>query len=193
MIEAYGAGLREFGENYVQEFAGKKLELADLDGARFHLIGHLQSNKSQTAVALFDVVETADSPKLLERLDRAAAEQDRLLEVLLEIKLSDEPSKTGAPAAAIPGLLEAAKKCPHLQVKGLMTVPPWSEDPESSRPYFQKLSRMAKEYGLAELSMGMSGDFEVAIEEGATIVRVGTALFGRRPKPSDALPATSGR
>ena len=193
MIEAYGAGLREFGENYVQEFAGKKLELADLDGARFHLIGHLQSNKSQTAVALFDVVETADSPKLLERLDKAAAEQDRLLEVLLEIKLSDEPAKTGAPAAAIPGLLETAKKCSHLQVKGLMTVPPWSEDPESSRPYFQKLSQMAKEYGLAELSMGMSGDFEVAIEEGATIVRVGTALFGRRPKPADALPATSGR
>lgn len=180
--EAYQAGLREFGENYVQEFADKQSDLSDLHKARFHLIGHLQSNKVRVACDLFDVIETADSAKLLQRLDAAAAERGTKLEVLLEVKLSEEQSKAGADPEQLPKLLSAASACPHLQLTGLMTMPPWSDDPERSRPYFQSLAKLAREYGLAKLSMGMSADLEVAIEEGATIVRVGTALFGPRPK-----------
>jgi PLP dependent protein len=183
MQEAYRAGLREFGENYVQEFAEKRAELADLREARFHLIGHLQTNKARLAADLFDVVETADSPKLLERLDSAASAKGSSLEVLLEIKLSEEASKSGASPEQIPTLLEAARKCSNVQLTGLMTMPPWSEDPEQSRPYFKRLAALAAEYQLPRLSMGMSHDFEAAIEEGATIIRVGTALFGARPKP----------
>ncbi len=182
ITEAYQGGLREFGENYVQEFAGKKPQVAGLDGARFHLVGHLQSNKAQLACDLFDVVETADSAKVLERLDKAAGERGRTLEVLLEIKLSDETAKTGAPPEAISDLLRAAQNCPNLRITGLMTVPPWSEDGENSRPYFRRLSQLARQHALPKLSMGMSGDFEVAIDEGATIVRLGTALFGPRRK-----------
>jgi pyridoxal phosphate enzyme (YggS family) len=182
--EGYRAGLREFGENYVQEFADKRPELIDLSGgARFHLIGHLQTNKARLAADLFDVVQTADSPKVLTRLDSAASERGAPLEVLLEIKLSEEENKSGASPQQIPALLEAAGKCSHLQLSGLMTMPPWSEDSEQSRPYFKRLAALAAEYHLPKLSMGMSNDFEVAIEEGATIIRVGTALFGARPKP----------
>jgi PLP dependent protein len=179
---AYAAGLREFGENYVQEFAGKKLELSDLPDARFHLIGHLQSNKARIACELFDVIQTADSPKLLQRLEAAAAEIGATREILLEVRLSPEESKSGALPEELPGLLKAAAACSHLNVTGLMTMPPWSADPEQSRPYFQKLAALGKQLGLPRLSMGMSGDFEVAIEEGATLIRVGTALFGARPK-----------
>ncbi|HEX4165154.1 MAG TPA: YggS family pyridoxal phosphate-dependent enzyme [Bryobacteraceae bacterium] len=189
IAEAYQAGLREFGENYVQEFAAKKQELGSLHEARFHLIGHLQSNKAQAACELFDVVETADSARILERLDRAAGERGQNLEVLLEVKLSDEAAKTGTAAGKIGELLSVARKCSHITVTGLMTVPPWSEDPERSRPYFRELSRLSREHNLAKLSMGMSGDFEVAIEEGATIVRIGTALFGPRPKPAEEIVA----
>jgi pyridoxal phosphate enzyme (YggS family) len=183
---AYQAGLREFGENYVQEFEEKRPELNDLTGARFHLIGHLQSNKARLACELFQVIETADSPKLLQRLDTAAAERQSKLEALIEIKLSAEQSKSGASPEDIPALLETAAACPHLTVSGLMTMPPWHEDPEHSRPYFRQLARLARDFKLPQLSMGMSGDLEVAIEEGATIVRVGTALFGARPKPRNA-------
>jgi hypothetical protein len=182
--EGYQAGLREFGENYVQEFAEKRPELADLPDARFHLIGHLQSNKARVACELFQVVETADSSKLLERLNAAAAERKIRLEVLLEMKLSEEEAKSGARPEQLPELLETARACPQLELSGLMTMPPWSEDPERSRPYFQRLAELARRYGLPKLSMGMSADLEVAIEEGATIVRVGTALFGARPKPA---------
>jgi hypothetical protein len=181
--EAYQAGLREFGENYVQEFAEKHSKIGDSAGARFHLIGHLQANKTRIAADLFDVIQTADSPKLLQRLNDAAASGDSTLEVLLEIKLSGETSKSGASPENIPALLAAAASCRHLQLSGLMTMPPWSEDPEQSRPYFRRLAALAAQYNLPQLSMGMSGDFEVAIEEGATIIRVGTALFGARPKP----------
>ncbi len=181
--EAYQAGLREFGENYVQEFSEKRSEVGDLPEARFHLIGHLQSNKARLAADLFQVIQTADSPKLLQRLDVSAGEKGVKLEVLLEIKLSGEENKAGAGPAEIPGLLEAAAACGNLQLSGLMTMPPWSEDAELSRPYFQRLAALAAEYRLPQLSMGMSNDFEVAIEEGATIIRVGTALFGARPKP----------
>jgi hypothetical protein len=181
--EAYAAGLREFGENYVQEFADKQPELSDLKNARFHLIGHLQANKARLGAELFDVVQTADSAKLLTRLDAAVAAKRGHLEILLEIKLSDEQSKSGASPDDIPALLESAHACQHLKLTGLMTMPPWSEDAEKSRPYFRKLAVLAAQYSLPKLSMGMSNDFEVAIEEGATILRVGTALFGARPKP----------
>lgn len=189
--EAYAAGLREFGENYIQEFAGKQPELGDLADTRFHLIGHLQSNKARLAAQLFQAVETADSTKVLERLNSAAAERGTRLEVLLEVKLSAEESKTGASPEEIPKLIEMARQCPSLELSGLMTMPPWSDDPEHSRPYFQQLAQLARQHGLPKLSMGMSGDLETAIEEGATIVRVGTALFGPRPKPQgQAFPPT---
>ena len=181
--EAYAAGLRVFGENYVQEFSEKRPELVDLQGAQFNLIGHLQSNKTRLACDLFQVIQTADSVKLLKRLDASAAERGQKTEVLLEIKLSDEESKSGASEDELPQLVATAKQCPSLNVTGLMTVPPWSEDAEASRPYFRRLAELAKQFELPKLSMGMSGDLEVAIEEGATMVRVGTALFGARPKP----------
>jgi PLP dependent protein len=181
--EGYRAGLSEFGENYVQEFAAKRPQLQDLEAARFHLIGHLQSNKASQACELFDVIQTADSVKLLERLDHAARERNVRREVLLEVKLSEEAAKTGADPALIPGMLDAAAACSHIRVTGLMTMPPWSEDGEQSRPYFRRLAQLGRQYGLAQLSMGMSNDFEVAIEEGATLIRIGTALFGPRPKP----------
>ncbi len=184
---AYEAGLREFGENYIQEFADKRPELGNLEDARFHLIGHLQSNKVKLASELFQVVQTADSAKLLRRLDAAAGEKQGALEVLLEVKLSEEESKAGASPEELPELLDTAAKCAHLRLAGLMTMPPWSEDPEHSRPYFQQLAALARKHGLPTLSMGMSGDFEVAIEEGATIIRVGTALFGHRPKPQAGI------
>jgi PLP dependent protein len=185
--EAYRAGVREFGENYVQEFAEKRPHLQDAEGARFHLIGHLQSNKARQACDLFDVIETADSAKLLKRLDVAAAERGRTTEVLLEVKLSGEESKSGAQPDELPELLASAKTCPSIRVTGLMTMPPWSDDAEQSRPFFQRLAELARRFGLPKLSMGMSHDFEVAIEEGATLIRVGTALFGPRPKPQPAV------
>ena len=180
---AYAAGIRDFGENYVQEFAEKQPKLGGLGEARFHLIGHLQSNKARLACGLFDVIQTADSVRLIERLEDAARERGKKLDLLLEVKLSAEESKAGAAPEEIPALLEAAKNCSNLRVQGLMTMPPWSDDPEHSRPYFRKLAELGRQYGLPQLSMGMSGDLEAAIQEGATIIRVGTALFGPRPKP----------
>jgi pyridoxal phosphate enzyme (YggS family) len=176
--DAYELGLRDFGENYVQEFEGKAPLLADLQDARFHLIGHLQSNKSRRASELFQVIQSVDSAKLARRLDEAGP----ALEVMIEVKLSEEGSKSGAAPDDVPAIVEACRAAEHLRLKGLMTVPPWSEDAEASRPYFARLREMAAEHGLRELSMGMSNDMEVAIEEGATCVRVGTALFGRRKK-----------
>jgi PLP dependent protein len=176
--EAYGLGLREFGENYVQEFEGKAPEVGALPGARFHLIGHLQSNKSRKAVELFQVVQTVDTPKLARRLDEAG----RPIDVMLEVKLSEEDAKAGADPADLPALIDAVRACPNLNLLGLMTMPPWSDDPEASRPYFRRLRELGEQHGLAQLSMGMSHDLETAIEEGSTCVRVGTALFGRRKK-----------
>ena len=176
--EAYELGLRDFGENYVQEFAAKKPILGELPGARYHLIGHLQSNKSKLASELFDVVETVDTPKLARRLNEAG----KPLEIFIEVKLSHEQAKSGAGPGELGELIEATAACPLLELKGLMTMPPWSDDPEPSRPYFRRLHELADQHGLNYLSMGMSHDFEVAIEEGATHVRVGTALFGRRKK-----------
>jgi pyridoxal phosphate enzyme (YggS family) len=176
--DAYALGLREFGENYVREFETKAPEIGDLAGARFHLIGHLQSNKSNKAAELFQVVQTVDSARLARRLDQAG----RPLDVMLEVKLSGEEAKSGADPADLPGLIDAVRLCPNLWLLGLMTMPPWSDNPEVSRPYFRRLRDLGERHGLKQLSMGMSHDLEAAIEEGATCVRVGTALFGARKK-----------
>jgi pyridoxal phosphate enzyme (YggS family) len=176
--EAYQLGLRDFGENYVQEFEAKRTELNDCAGARYHFIGHLQSNKTKIAAQIFDVIHTVDSAKIATRLDAEAGGAG--LEVLIEVKLSTEPAKAGAAPGEVPALVEAIRGCPHLRLLGLMTMPPWSDEAEQSRPYFARLRELAGENGLQHLSMGMSHDLEVAIEEGATIVRVGTALFGPR-------------
>ena len=175
---AWQLGLREFGENYVQEFEGKAPAVTSFVGARFHLIGHLQSNKSRRATELFDVIQTIDSAKLARRLN----ESGKLLEVMIEVKLSEEEAKYGCAPDDLPALIEAIRGQPNLTLRGLMTMPPWSDDPEPSRPYFRKLRLLAETHGLTGLSMGMSHDLETAIEEGATIVRIGTALFGSRKK-----------
>ena len=176
--EAYDLGLREFGENYVQEFEGKAPIVGNLPGARFHLIGHLQSNKSAKAAELFQVIQTVDSPKLARRLNDAGPP----LDIMLEIKLSEEESKHGADPAGLTALVDAVRACAHLRLHGLMTMPPWSEDPEAPRGYFRRLRELAEAHDLHELSMGMSNDLETAIEEGSTCVRVGTALFGKRQR-----------
>lgn len=177
IAEAYALGMREFGENYVQEFEGKYPEVQELAGARFHLIGHLQSNKSRKAAELFDCIHTIDSPKLARRIAEAAQSRK---DVYLEVKLSEEDSKHGCAPEDLPALVEAVQALPQLQLRGLMTMPPWDEDAEKARPYFARLRELAERFGLRELSMGMSNDLEVAVEEGSTLVRVGTALFGSR-------------
>lgn len=180
ICEAWSLGLREFGENYVQEFEGKAPAVSGLAGARFHLIGHLQSNKSQRAASLFDVVQTVDSARLARRLNDAPERRSTPLETMIEVKLSPEQSKSGAAPEELPALVDAIALCPNLRLTGLMTMPPFTDDPEDSRPYFRRLRQLTVELGLEKTSMGMSHDLEVAIEEGATLVRVGTALFGRR-------------
>jgi len=176
--DAYALGLREFGENYVQEFEGKAPSVSGLAGARYHLIGHLQSNKAAKAAELFQVVQTVDSARLARRLNDAG----RPLDVMLEVKLSDEDAKSGVSPAGVATLIDAVRQYPNLRLRGLMTMPPWSEDPEAPRGCFRRLRELAEAHGLSELSMGMSNDLETAIEEGSTCVRVGTALFGKRRK-----------
>jgi pyridoxal phosphate enzyme (YggS family) len=178
MRNAYELGLRDFGENYVQEFEIKHPALTDLDEARFHLIGHLQSNKARVAAELFQVIQTVDSEKLAQRLDQTG----RPLEAMIEVKLSPETSKFGAAPDSLAPLIGAIRGCGNLRLTGLMTMPPWSDDPEVTRPYFKRLAALGRVHGLTKLSMGMSHDFEAAIEEGATHIRVGTALFGPRTK-----------
>jgi hypothetical protein len=179
MREAYDLGLRVFGENYVQEFEAKHPALNGLAGAEFHLIGHLQSNKARTALDLFQVIQTVDSEKLARRLDA----MNKPVEVMIEVKLSEEASKFGSAPEDLPKLIDAIRACPNLRLTGLMTMPPWSDDAEVTRPYFRRLAALAREHRIEKLSMGMSHDLEAAIEEGATHIRVGTALFGPRPKP----------
>ncbi len=178
ILDAYALGLRDFGENYVQEMERKAPAIAQLSDARFHLIGHLQSNKTKKAVQLFSSIDSIDSTKLAQRLDSESTP----IEAMIEVKLSHEESKSGADPADLPAIVASLRSSRHLKLTGLMTVPPWSEDAELSRPYFAQLRALAAEHGIPELSMGMSNDMEVAIEEGATWVRVGTALFGRRKK-----------
>jgi pyridoxal phosphate enzyme (YggS family) len=190
--EAYNAGQRLFGENRVQEFSEKAGALADLRGAEWHMIGHLQSNKAAKAVELFRAVDSVDSLKLAERLDAAARALGRKLDVLIEINVGGEAAKSGvAPdSPALEELLAAAPRLEALAFRGLMTVPPFTDDPESARPYFRRLhelrdaiaARKLPAIAMEQLSMGMSHDFEVAIEEGSTCVRVGTAIFGERAR-----------
>jgi pyridoxal phosphate enzyme (YggS family) len=192
--EAYAAGLRIFGENRVQEFEEKSAGLSDLKDAEWHLIGHLQSNKAKKAAELFHAVGSVDSLRLAEKLNQAAAESNKRLDVLIEVKVGEEESKAGIPldSPELENLLLAAPKVTSLQIRGLMTVPPFTEAPEGARPYFRLLRDLRDKIATRKLpgvqmdvlSMGMSHDFEVAIEEGSTCVRVGSAIFGARPKPA---------
>lgn len=184
---AYEAGQREFGENRVQE-ALQKLDASPELAIRWHLIGHLQSNKARKAAQHLAVVQSVDSVDLLQRLDQSANAAGRTLEVLVQTDLALEATKFGAPVETLPAIFSAAEQCTKVNVVGLMLVPPLAENPEDARPWFRRLreerDRLAAS-GVAsprlrELSMGMSHDFEVAIEEGATMVRVGSAIFGAR-------------
>ncbi|MGZ4817155.1 MAG: YggS family pyridoxal phosphate-dependent enzyme [Terriglobales bacterium] len=187
---AYDAGQRLFGENRVQEFAEKVAAVRDLDGAEFHMIGHLQTNKAAKAVEIFSAVDSVDSLRLADKLNAAAAHMRKRLPVLIELNLGGEESKSGLnPVSTGFGeLLEAAERLDQLEFRGLMTIPPFTEDPRSARPYFRRLREIRDNIArrnlpgirMDVLSMGMSHDFEVAIEEGSTCVRLGTAIFGGR-------------
>lgn len=191
LLEAWSAGQRLFGENRVQEFAAKAEQLKNVGEAaslEVHLIGPLQNNKTARAAELFAAVDTIDSLKTGQRLSSAAMALGRNLPVLVEVKLSHEETKHGVAPELLGQLLDGLAGLPGLTVRGLMTVPPWSAEGEQARPYFRELRRLrdqsqAKYQGITELSMGMSNDFDVAIEEGSTTVRLGTAIFGRRPTP----------
>lgn len=180
---AIEAGVRVLGENRVQEAAAKMPELAAIVAehqVQWHLIGHLQSNKARRAVELFSTVQTVDSFKLAERLNNVADEFGKRMPVFIEVNLGGEDSKEGATPDEVLPLSEQVAKLAHLELKGLMAVPPFFDDLEEVRPFFRRLRTLRDQAQLKELSMGMSHDFEVAIEEGATIVRIGTALFGER-------------
>ncbi len=190
--EAYAAGLRVFSENRVQEFAGKAAALRDLAHAEWHLIGHLQTNKAAKAVELFDAVDSVDSVRTAAKLNAFAASAAKTLQVLIEINVGGESAKSGvAPDSdELEQILQGALRWGNLKINGLMTVPPYEENPDGSRTYFRQLrqirerisARSLPQISMTVLSMGMSHDFEVAIEEGATCVRVGTAIFGERTK-----------
>ena len=203
IAEAFAAGLRLFGENRVQEFQQKSSTLRGLgiavagfgaggEAAEVHLIGHLQSNKSARAAEIYSGVDTVDSLKLVERLDDAAGKLGRRLPVLVEVKMSGEAAKTGVEpdSVELATLLERLPDLKHIEMCGLMTVAPLDENPETARACFRGLRALREDLAtrharldFRELSMGMSGDFEMAIEEGSTLVRIGTAIFGSRPKP----------
>jgi pyridoxal phosphate enzyme (YggS family) len=184
---AYELGLRHFGENRVQEWESKRAAVADLD-ATWHLIGHLQSNKARRAANLFNRVDSVDSVALAQKLDAAAASEAKRLKVLIEVHLGDEETKSGVQEADLPALAENIAQLQHLELLGLMAIPPYFAELERMRPYFRRLRELRDHVGaqigmpLSVLSMGMSHDFEIAIEEGATEIRVGTALFGERSK-----------
>lgn len=188
---AAAGGLEDFGENRVQEALAKMDRASDPLPIRWHLIGHLQSNKARQAAARFDWIHSVDSLKLLRRLDAAALDAGTRPKLLIQADLAGEAKKHGAGADEVQRLFDAAADCRAVDVRGLMLMPPWNADPEQTRPYFRRLRELrdtlrhkcVPEPALAELSMGMSHDFEVAIAEGATMVRVGTALFGRRTPP----------
>jgi PLP dependent protein len=184
---AHAAGQRDFGENKVQEALQKIAETADLD-IRWHLIGHLQSNKAKKAAPAFAAIHSVDSVDLLQRIDAAAADAGASPELFIQVDLAGEATKFGAREDEVPAIARAAMDCRAARLRGLMLLPPWFDDPEQARPYFRRLRELRQrlvEEGidgstLRELSMGMSHDFEVAIQEGATLVRVGTAIFGKR-------------
>lgn len=181
LIEAMALKLNVFGENKVQEAESKIAEIGR-QAAEWHLIGHLQSNKARKAVQLFDVIQSLDSLELAQRLDRICKEEGREeLTVYLQVDLAGEATKSGVSEADLPSVIDYLRTCKHLHLNGLMIVPPYDDDVEKTRSYFQKLRELRDEVlPGGELSMGMSHDFETAIEEGATIVRVGTAIFGAR-------------
>ena len=192
ILGAYAAGQRLFGENRVQEFAGKSVALGHIADAEYHLIGPLQSNKATRAAELFHSIDTVDSLKLAQRLNTAAQALNKTIPILIEVKLSHEESKHGLAPEELPALLDAIGELPHVGARGLMTVPPWPDDlsdgGESARPYFRQLRTLRDGQqrlhpDLTQLSIGMSNDFRVAIEEGSTCIRVGTALFGKRIFP----------
>ena len=188
--EAYEAGLRVFGENRVQEFAGKIDAVRHLPDAKWHLIGHLQSNKAAKAAELFTAVDSVDSLRLAQKLNASAQQFGKKLAVLIEINVGGEAAKNGVPPESheLDELLLAAPQLASLEFRGLMAIPPFTEDPQQARPYFRKVRELGDQISrrrlpsvaMNELSMGMSHDFEVAIEEGSTCVRVGTAIFGTR-------------
>jgi PLP dependent protein len=195
LVEAHAAGLRLFGENRVQEWQEKTLVLPGLfgsaEGIEVHLIGPLQSNKTVRAAELFQAVDSVDSLKIATRLNAAAAALGKKLPILIEVKLSHEATKHGIAPAELPTLLAHFVALESLIPSGLMTVPPWSEDAEAARPYFRELRRLRDASlpactTLTQLSIGMSNDFAVAIEEGSTCIRIGTGLFGRRSNPASA-------
>jgi hypothetical protein len=181
--EAHAAGLSVFGENYIQEAAEK---VPALPGAEWHLIGKLQGNKVRKAVSLFAWIQTADSARRLAEISRCAVEAGRVVPALIEVNLGGEESKSGVSPEDLGQVVAASGPLPGVRVEGLMAIPPYSGDPEATRPYFERLrelrDRLVRETGAAlrEMSMGMSNDFEAAIGEGATMVRVGTAIFGSR-------------
>ena|SRR2546423_5619777 len=186
--EALAAGLTDFGENRVQEAEEKIAALTGRD-VRWHLIGHLQKNKARRAVKLFDVIHTVDAAALVARLERLCVEEERReLPVLIQVDLAGEATKSGAPVAELPQVIAQFKECERVRLTGLMVLPPYFDDAEQARPYFRRLRELRDEWRArgafgaeaGELSMGMTHDFEVAIAEGATMVRVGTALFGAR-------------
>ena len=185
---AYDAGLRHFGENRIQEFEAKHQTLESFADTIWHFIGHLQSNKAHRAVHLFDRIDSVDSISLAHKLDVATTTQATSLPVLIEVRLSAEETKSGVREDELPQLAGSIRELPHLKLHGLMTIPPYSIDPQNARPYFRRLRELrdsiCRQLGLAlpVLSMGMSNDFEIAIEEGATEIRMGTALFGERAR-----------
>lgn len=183
---AHAAGQRDFGENYVQELARKAVELSDLEAIRWHAIGRIQRNKAREVIRLARFIHTVDRAELARELDRRAPDGERR-SVLVEVNLGGEAQKGGCAPGELGALLEEIRGCPRLEVVGLMTVPPDTADAEGARPHFAALRALRDRHGgpaaLPELSMGMSHDFEIAIAEGATLVRVGTAIFGPRPRP----------
>jgi pyridoxal phosphate enzyme (YggS family) len=177
---AYALGQREFGENYVQELTQKAAALADLSDVHWHLIGRLQTNKVKDVLRVGSAVQSLDSLKLCEALATRAAAAQQNVSVFVQVNISNEAQKAGASVAAVPQLVAAIRSAPSLRLRGLMALPKPTDDPELARDAFRRLRELAHSLSLTELSMGMSDDLELAIEEGATIVRVGTALFGAR-------------
>jgi pyridoxal phosphate enzyme (YggS family) len=182
---AYAAGLRVFGENYAQELARKAIALEDLRDVRWRFIGHLQRNKIKLIERAKATVDTVDSVRLAEAISSRAAARDTTVELLLQVNIGGEAQKSGCTAQEVPALVEAVRALPNVELHGLMTVAPHYDDPDEARPVFAALRELAAAHGLHELSMGMTHDLEAAVLEGATMLRIGTALFGPRPPVAD--------
>lgn len=184
---AITGGQKDFGENYIQE-AMEKIDTLGRERAVWHFIGHLQSNKAKYAVRYFDLIHTVDKLKLAKEIDKQAAKLDKVQDILIQVNIAREATKSGADAKELMELVRQISQLSHVRIRGLMCMPPFFDDPEEARPYFKQVREISREIEasgiegveMAELSMGMSNDFEVAIEEGATLVRVGTAIFGSR-------------